>query len=443
MNTILSLRFLVIVTIVGVIPMTAFADVNLTPEQLILLMKASREQYNTISARMKATSYQYDADNKTKTKLRMTREIVSRWTRKKHFSRTVQTSYPDTIPHKDYTPTTITTYALTPKRSKRLIEAPDNRTPRGYVTAGMSLKQELPFYTIYTAMWELSGWPWEEWNLDEATVTRDEKNNYYIMKVKMGSNQKGPWTTLYIDPSKDFIPVKSEFLKYDRTLIMTSECSDFRQVANGLWIPYQYSWLDPRVNYGAVYEVEEVTVNEPIPDNLLDFAFPTGTVVRDEISSLQYRIEDATQIQGAIGDPCSETMTNIAVTGPAKDEDLVAAASKAKELLHTHAIKTIVSPAIEVWPGTVLVTVDKSEYKLSVKKYDGTKPVLLDYDFQSTELELSSFKNPISTEDQMIAKINRVQSHTGFAKGTLLLQYEGEEKPVKVTFVSAPLANSP
>jgi hypothetical protein len=91
----------------------------------------------------------------------------------------------------------------------------------------------------------------------------------------------------------------------------------------------------------------------------------------------------------------------------------------------------------------VLVTVEKSEYKLSIKKYDGTKPVLLDYEFESTELELSSFKNLIKTEDQVIANINRVQSHSGFASGTLLLQYAGEDKSTKVTFVSAPLPNAP
>ena len=442
MNTILSLRFVVIVTVVGVIPITVFADVDITPEQLVLLMKASSEQYNTITAKMKAMTYQYGDDNKVDPKLRMTRDIVSRWTRKKSFSRTVQTSYPDKISHKDYTPTTIITYTITPKHSKRLTEASDNRTPRGYVT-GMSLEKDQPFYTIYAAMWGFFGWPWDKMNLDEATVTRDEKNNYYIMKVKMGSSTKGPWITLYIDPSKSFIPVKKEFLKHDGTVLLTYQCSDFRQVANGLWIPYGYFWFGPKGNYGAVYEVEQVTVNKPIPDNLLDFAFPSGTIIHEERYNLRYTIDDVTQPQDPIADPCSETTTNIAVTAPAKEEDLVAAASKAKELLHTHAIKTIVSPAIEVWPGTVLVTVDKSEYKLSVKKYGGTKPVLLDYDFQSTELELSSFKNLISTEDQMIAKINRVQSHTGFAKGTLLLKYEGEEKPVKVTFVSAPLPNAP
>jgi hypothetical protein len=445
MNTHLSLRFLIIITIGTVIPTTVFAGENLTPEQLVLLMKASRGQYNTISAKMKALSYQYDPNNKAEPKLKMTREIVSRWTRKKSFSRIVETSYLDAIPDGAYTRTTISTCSLSPKGCKKLVEAADNPVSRGYVEPDRSLDQGFyqSFFTVYAAMWDFYGWPWEKMNVDKATVTRDEKNNYYIMKVKMGTTAKGPLITLYVDPLKDFIPVKKEFLKYDGTMLVTFECTDFHQMPNGFWIPYQYSWFDPRLNYGAVYEIEKVVVNEPIPDNLLDFAFPSGTVVRDEISSLQYRIDDVTQPQDTIADPCSETTTNIAVTVPAKDEDLVAAASKAKGLLDAHAVKEIVSPAIEVSPGIVLVTVDKSEYKLSIKKYDGTKPVLLDYEFESTELKLSSFKNLIKTEDQVIANINRVQSHTGFASGTLLLQYAAESKPVKVTFVSAPLPNAP
>lgn len=445
MNTHLSLRFLIIIIIGTVIPTTVFAGENLTPEQLVLLMKASRGQYNTISAKMKALSYQYDPNNKAEPKLKMTREIVSRWTRKKSFSRIVETSYLDAIPDGAYTRTTISTCSLSPKGCKKLVEAADNPVSRGYVEPDRSLDQGFyqSFFTVYAAMWDFYGWPWEKMNLDGTTVNYDEKKNYYIMKVKMGSTAKGPLITLYVDPLKDFIPVKKEFLKYDSTLLQRYECSDFHQAENGLWIPYRYSWFDPRVSYGAVYEVEEVVVNQPIADNLLHFDFPAGTIVYDGRYNLKYKIDDAAQAQHSIADPCSETTTNIAVTVPAKDEDLVAAASKVKELLDAHAVKEIVSPAIEVSPGIVLVTVDKSEYKLSIKKYDGTKPVLLDYEFESTELELSSFKNLIKTEDQVIANINRVQSHTGFASGTLLLQYAAESKPVKVTFVSAPLPNAP
>lgn len=441
MKTYLSSRILVIIAVAFVLPVIALAEANLTPEQLVLLMKASCEQYDTCTfdTKMKSTSYRYSADNKTSPKLDVIMDTISRWTKKKRFGRIVRTSYADTNPQ-GYT--TISTYALAPKRTKKLLEVSDNRTPRGHIEPrGMSfLDNEIVFCTVHEAMWALSAWPWEAWNLDETTITRDEKNNYYIMKVKMTTLPKGPLITLYIDPSKGFIPVKREFRKYDGTLASIFECSDFRQVENGLWIPYRYSLVDPRTNYETVCEVQEMLVNQPIPDNLLDFEFPNGTVVYDNISNVRYRIPTTTQAQDIIVDPCSVIISDIAVTAPAKEEDLLASALKAKELLQIHIpAKEIVSPAIEVSPTIVLVTADKYKYKLSVKRYDGTKPVLLDYNFEGNGLELSSLKNLIDKEDQLIVNTNRLQSHTGFAKGILVLKFVGENEPVKITFVSAPL----
>jgi hypothetical protein len=129
-------------------PMTAVSDDNLTAEQLVLLMKASREQYSTINVKMKSTAYRYDTDNKNRLKIMKTQDIVSRWSKNKHFSRTIENSYPDVIPHKDYPTTMIRTYTINPKRSKKLIEVLDGRIPRGYVMPGSSLEEELTFYPI-------------------------------------------------------------------------------------------------------------------------------------------------------------------------------------------------------------------------------------------------------------------------------------------------------
>jgi len=445
MDTFLSLRFLVIVTISAFISTVGFADANLTPDQLVLLMKASREQYGTIDSKMKVTAYQFDVDNKTNPKHKMDRVIVSRCTRKKSFSRIVETSYPDIIPDKGGIQTTISTCALTPEGCKQLIEASDNRTPRGYVKLGGSLEKDQGFYqsffTIHAAMWDFFGWPWEKMDLNEATISRDEKNNCYVMKVKMGSSQKGPFVTLYVDPSKDFIPVKKEFLKYDGTLLASFECSDFHQAEDRLWIPYRYSWIDPRVHYGEIYEVEKAIVNQPIPDNALDFAFPNGTIVDDERLNVKYKVDDTNQVQDTIVDPCSLVKTDVSVTAPASEQDLISSASKAKELLRAYTERTA-SPAVEVLPTVVLVTLEQSEYKLSVTKSDGTKPVLLNYKFESDALKLSSLKNLIQTQDQLVANVSRLKSCAGFAIGTLLLEYEGEKDPVKVTFVSAPLPDA-
>jgi hypothetical protein len=229
-------------------------------------------------------------------------------------------------------------------------------------------------------------------------------------------------------------------LTYDGTPVAKYECSDFRQSSHGLWIPYQYSWFIPKLNYGGIYKVKEVIVNESLAKNLLDFEFPVGTIVYNEILNLRYEIEDVNHPQSFVDDPCSESLTTVLGT-PVEEEALLVAASKAKVLLEAQISTEAKISQIEVYPLTVLVTTDKYEYKLSVKKDGDTKPALLNYNFESSELMLSSLKNLINTEGHLIIKTNWLKSHTGFASGTLFLYFEAEDNPVKITFVSAPLLN--
>lgn len=444
MNSSILSRLLVSILVACVIPMVTFADPNLTPEQLVLLMKASRERYNTFDEKIKVANYQ-ETDNKTKATL--TLDIISRWTKNKQFSRIIRTEYLlDETPHEGYTPTIIKTYIIAKESSKRLIEAPDNRSPRGYVAPGMSLEleQDQGFYGTYGAMWNLFSAPWEKMNLNESTSSFDNTSKCYILNVPMGAYPKAPLFILYIDPSKDYIPVKKEYVKkYDGTVIAILECSDFRQTESGLWIPYRYSWSDPRKSLKIVYKVEQVKVNETIADSLFDFTFPAGTIVYDERYNLRYTVGETRQAQQPIVDPCSLTSTGVIATSPAKDEELLASASKAKELLQAHAGVVEALPSIEVSPAIVLVIANRYEYSLSVIRPDGTKPQLLSYGFESDTLEFLSLKDLIQDKSQLIINIKRLQSHTGFASGTLLLQFEKEKEPVKVTFVSAPLPNTP
>lgn len=442
MNSLRFRLFFAMFVTVCVFPLCVCGQADLTSEQLVLLMKASREQYNTVTAKMKARSYQY-IDGKADPILRSTREIISRWTKNSSFSRVVETQYPEVKPHKDYPLTTIYTHVITPKWSKRLIEA-DGRKPRGHVKPGRAFEQELPFYTVYTAMWGLCMRRLEEINLREATVTRDEKNNCYILTSKIGNSPQGPSCRLQVDPTKGYIPVVQEPLKPDGTPMNRYECSDFRQTAAGLWVPYRYSWLDPKVSYGAVYEVEELTGNEPIPENLLDFDFPKGTIVSDERIGSRYIVGTATAREDTTVDPCSQAQQTeaVTVTAPATDDELRSAAAKAKELIKAQSGTDKPSPAIEVSPKIVLVTPDKYEYKLSVKSDDGSKPVLLNHKFESDRLQLLSIENQIDDKKQLTIEVSRQQAYTGFAKGVLVLQFAGKTDADRITFVSGPLLDT-
>lgn len=285
--------FLAILDLLCIIPGILLAEEDLSPEQLFLLMKASSEQYNTFDAKIKVTNY-HRADKESEIKL--TRDIVWRWTKSRSFSRIVRTEYGVEIQDEDYSTTFIKTFAITPKWSKCLVEAQDNRTPRGYVESGMAMERRQSFYNIHDVMWKPFGYPLERFSTDDSTATFDEDKGYYILKTKFRGVEKSSVFTLHIDSSKGFIPVEMEYVMHDGTLIARCECNDLRQTKVGLWVPYRYSWIDPRRNITFSYEVEEVKVNEPIPEHLLDFAFPKGTVVIDEIANLRYIVNDeATQ----------------------------------------------------------------------------------------------------------------------------------------------------
>ncbi|MBW8039626.1 MAG: outer membrane lipoprotein-sorting protein [Planctomycetes bacterium] len=438
MNTFSLLRYLVISFLVAAIPMVASGSTTLTFEQLVLLMDASAERYKTMDIEMVAEGWQYDIDNKTKLKLKIKEEVLWRWAKSKSFCRVIRTDYVNSIDQPEFV--TIETNVVSPKLCKRLKGALDGRIPRGYIYPGKYSDALSERRSMYRLMWNT--WDSRD-STGETAVNYDEKNNYYIAIAKFSSREKSGKVKLYIDPSKDFIPVKKEYILHDGRVLMRYELDDFHQTKSGLWIPYRIFDILPLRHYRGIIKVLNVKVNEPIADDLFDFEFPVGTIVYDEILNLRYKIEDVNRPQSPVVDPCSEVTGTAVGTLPVKEEALAAAASKARELIAAHASTDTISSGIEVSPLTVMVTPNKYEYKLSVKGYGDTKPVLLNYKIESAELKLSAFKNLIDNDDRLVVNVNRLQSHTGFASGRLFLYFAGESNPVEITFVSAPLANAP
>lgn len=335
-----------------------YALEDFTPEQMVMLMKASREKYVTIKATMKANSYE-NIDENSEPELKSTRDIISYWTKDKSFSKLTQTRYKDIARGDEHDFIRIETYAITPEWSKKLTEVPDGRKPRGFVKPGNSLQPEVPFYDIDIAMWDISGCNWDDINFSETILTKDEMTNYYILKAKLGDSPKDPFAKLYIDASKDFIPIKKEFFKYDGTLLISYECSDFRQDKHGFWAPYQYSWSDSNVGFSTKYDVEEVVINEPVSEDVFNFTFPDGTVVIDEIANLKYNIEVVEdELIFAIEDNQGILKQEDIIDAPlAKEEKLLAHASEVKSLLETSSASKKKSVNIYLIPAFILLGV--------------------------------------------------------------------------------------
>jgi len=412
----------------------SFATGDLTFEQLADLTKASAGRYISIDSRMVATSYKNKTDEAAQGEIQMVREITHRSSaeRGKSCWRIETTYYQSAESGKPAERKTVTTYAVTPQYVKRLDETP-NGIPRATIRPGGITDLDQDFLTVCLAMWYRCDLLWEKRDLHKTSVDYDPASGTYILEAQFLSD-RGPIWRFWLDPTKDFIATRREFLSKDGTLFNRFWCEDFRKV-NGLWVPYRYSWFDPSAKYGVVYEVQEVTVNEPVSDELLDFEFPQGTIVRDERIASKYVVGRAESERR----PTSTTSGTVGT--PATDEELAAAAAKAAELLREQSPAQSQPPQIKVLPEMVLVESGESTYSLLVIAYSSQSPELRGFTFDSEGLVLVSLKDTISTQGKAVVEIQRQQSATGFVRGVLSLEFA--EAQVEVPFVGPPLSETP
>lgn len=320
---------------------------DLTSNQLIQLMKASAKQYMSMDTKMKATSYHND-ETASQSNIQVVREITSRWTQHKKYWKIAETR--PRIDPKNGTDIQkeITTYAIHPQWTKRLTEQSGTR-PRGLVRPGGIRSEDQTFYTIYLAMWDHCEKLWSnDVEIHEVDLNYDETNNLYELQVQF--SHKGPIHKFYVDPTKNFVPIKREFFTNDGVLAKCLRCEQFRKINNDVWVPFKFSWMAPHVDWSVHYEVEKVSVNKPIEESLLDFAFPKGTVVIDEIANLRYIVDDDAVVEETMDDliddlhkPDKAVTTEVLTDGNTatilKPEDIANAPLAKEEHLHTSASK--------------------------------------------------------------------------------------------------------
>jgi len=410
------------------------ARVNLAPDQIALLMRASSERYTSFDAKIKVTGYRYDREMAGRQMIGV-EEITWRWTRQgdKLFCRRDWNPIGD---DPNLMKRGIYTTALTAKWIKKLAEFPGSNSP----ARGEILVEKVPrtakvgeFLDPYEAMWSIFGWSWDK--VDFHSVSLEEDGSYYVLNCYLASKgPKGAKVTLYIDPSKGFIPAKREICKSDGTVMIREWCDKFIQTTGGLYVPWRYHSFYAPYNEESVFEIQAIAVNEPIADDLFDFDFPGGTIVRDERIGSIYKVGKVTHAEVA-----RDVLPVSGTEALAADDELRSAAAKAKELLKAEAAKGAAPVSIEIWPEIVLLERDKTGYSLSVKRSDGIKPVLADYQFASDQLELSLLEDLIDDQDKLVITVTRRASCTGFVKGTLMLYWRDDKKPSKVLFVGPPL----
>jgi len=315
-----------------------WAQEGLTSSELVSLVAAARQRYNSLSAGVTVRSYKVE-DGGSKEQPFESADFVRRWTVDKGYAKIEMFEGKQEEGVK-----WIREYAFSERCSKRLERAVTQPRPRGIIERGLAMKDEL-FLGPVAAMFEPFNRAWLGMVSDEnAEVSPGDRANLYVLQATLGS--RGQFTfAVEVDAAKGWVPTRSSITQIASGKSMQIECTDFRLVSEALWVPFGYSWTAPGKSI-TIYTVKEAKVNSDIPDDQLDVSFPPGTVVDDRIANLHYVLQEEQdkpedlpieglldlEEEGVLGAREPLTVENIEVTQPATDTQLEAAHREAKRL---------------------------------------------------------------------------------------------------------------
>jgi hypothetical protein len=296
------------------INITFATEDSYTPEQLLDLMEASMQNYETMTAEVETSSYRISREG-LPDELEMNLTRTWRWTKTRSYCKTDQRNIASKDRPSSQPEQKIKSVVLAPEWEKSLVEIPGSSTPRGKIRQRGAM--QVTFNTPMATMWDIfCEMPWQKShiNLADASVEKENNSGLLIFKYRIGFDPKATQVVLYVDSSKDFIPVVKEYRLYNEELVFRYE-NVLQKSDSGLWVPKEYS-IAIRDERFKKYIVKNLKVNVPIPDQLLDFAFPSGTVVIDEIADLRYHVDDdvldiamAEQDKGALDERRSKSTT--------------------------------------------------------------------------------------------------------------------------------------
>jgi len=410
---------------------TCFAaySVPLTSEQLWLLMEASRQRYTTLEAHIEMRAYGMGSPEEQGARLKATQTILE--SRAPDILNTtcewvLYTTQPSNeLRWKER-------YFVTPLQEKRFREDRDSRTghvERPGVTA--------PWRTVYDALWGVCSVGWARLTSRIPTASVSEEDGLYIVEFRGYDGPQAPWLRLWIDPTKDYVPVRQELLLPDKSTMTRQETGDWGHLG-GVWVPLSYkttSFLDQAWNE---YRVTSIRVNEPVAEDSLAFDFPPGTDVHDKIRGIDYVVGR----RGAPAEPANATSSSTAnrpaLPASATDLQLAEAAKQAQSLIEGHAASSQQSVAPTVRPSYVWVVPGKTEYLLTVSRPEAGSPLSLNsYSFEPDGLVLHGVEDNIAEMGNLKVIVERPAEHTAFADAVLTLEFSGQSVPVH--FVAAPL----
>ena len=129
-------------------------------------------------------------------------------------------------------------------------------------------------HTPKRAMWDPLGYDlmYSQFPKEGKSSVALDENGLFVLRFYRGG--AGREATFVVDPAKGYVITSASLSGTTHT------SSDFRELAPGLWFPFQFGYE----SFGRkdAYYVREVRVNEEIDASRLVLRFPSGTDVEGE-----------------------------------------------------------------------------------------------------------------------------------------------------------------
>jgi len=267
---------------------TAGATEDLTATQLLELFRAARGRYESLQATAEIVAFPSRAGERTGANHYRSR-VTWRWSGTRRYVEEVYLA----IDGKELAEADQrrAMYALTPQWSKSLSINAGEGSPRGQITRDPSAQAQIPKDVVYL-MFDPFVWLGKI-DPEKATVT-SPTDDQYALKAVVKAN--GLAVSVTVDAGRGFVPLESRLILPQARGGMVSHFEDYREVADGIWLPFRVVTIASPPNASEELTIVQthigVRVNEPIADDHLNFAFPVGTIVKDRITNLRYRIEE-------------------------------------------------------------------------------------------------------------------------------------------------------
>jgi len=323
----------------GVAPASSDA-VELTGGEFLKLFEASRQRYQSLVATGETVAYRAEGEEPVYRYRFTWRRAGSR----RYVDERKMPTKPTPVPADEWTQT----WAFSPEWSKSLKVQPGAYAPRGTITRDPGMRQQVAD-DILEAMFDMFGYVSKI--RPENTSVESKPGGLYTLTVA-GVRDAGTRVLVTVDPDKAFVPVESRLVRPNGQPAFVAQFEDYREVGEGLWLPFRHVLVvgppdKPEEQQTIVTTIMTAQVNKPVAEKDLDFAFPKGTIVSDQIANLRYTVEDVgiSVDDGPQSDPLGEALDSLAEESPgvltveditpdepASDEALEEALGQAQEM---------------------------------------------------------------------------------------------------------------